>query len=197
VSYTRSLAALPQKAGKVRYKKGDLWQVKGYRRVVTTNIGWDPRTRRNNMGAGTVLEAMARCPDIARLYGQACKLLREAMPVVDLTGLIRINEPLGPHLSQGVLASMEARLARLIFFPVKPLLDQENPERSWAQRASLELIRRSTVELASFPGKIALTLPGCGNGGLAPESVYPILKRYLTDDRFLLVDNRDDWSPPQ
>jgi len=181
----------------VRYKKADLWQVKNYQRVVTTNIGWDSVSKRNNMGAGTVLEAMARCPEISVLYGQACKLLREAMPAMDMIGLLRLNESIGWSLSPKTLEDMADRLGRLIFFPVKPLLDPLNPERSWAQRASLELIQRSTVELASFPGKIALTLPGCGNGGLAPDSVYPILKRYLIDDRFLLVDNRDDWEPPQ
>jgi hypothetical protein len=93
---------------------------------------------------------------------------------------------------------MEERLGLdLIFFPVKPLLDPfVNPERSWAQRASVGLIRRSAIELEAFQRKIALTLPGCGNGGLEPDSVYPILKRYLAEDRFLLVDNRDDWKPP-
>jgi hypothetical protein len=149
------------------------------------------------MGAGTVLEAMARVPLIARLYGRTCELLKEATPVLDLGTLTEVNHAIGVQLGDVTVLSMVDQLGELIFFPVKPLLDPLNPERSWAQHASLELIQRSTVELASFPGKIALTLPGCGNGGLAPDSVYPILKRYLTDDRFLLVDNRDDWSPPQ
>jgi hypothetical protein len=184
----------------MRFQKCDLWWVNGHRRVVTTNIGWDPRTKRNNMGAGTVLEAVARCGDISRLYGQACELLREAMPVIDLAGLLRLNDSIGWHLLPKTIESMKERLGDLIFFPVKPLLDPANPERSWAQRASVDLIRRSTVELATlgaFPGKVALTLPGCGNGGLDPSCVYPYLKKYLTEDRFLLVDNRDDWGPPQ
>jgi hypothetical protein len=181
----------------VRYKKGDLWQVKGHRRVVTTNIGWDPKTYRNNMGAGTVLEAMARCPEISALYGRACAALQDAMPVLDLERLIALNEWFGWRLIEANRLSMEKRLGGLIFFPVKPLLDPTNPERSWAQQANLGMIHRSTVELSAVPGKIVLTLPGCGNGRLHPDSVYPILKRYLTDDRFLLVDNRDDWEPPQ
>jgi hypothetical protein len=181
----------------MRFQKCDLWRVDGHRRVVTTNIGWDPRTKRNNMGAGTVLEAMARCPEISVLYGRACAALQDALPVLDLEHLIALNELFGYELSAASRAAMEKRLGGLIFFPVKPLLDPLNPERSWAQQASLGLIQRSTVELAAVPGKIALTLPGCGNGGLHPDSVYPILKRYLTDDRFVVVDNRDDWSPPQ
>lgn len=167
--------------------------VKGHKRVVTTNIGWDPMTERNNMGAGTVLEACSRVPEIARLYGRFCRLLRENTPVITLPRLVNLMATqIGYTFSHATVCAMQERLDDLIFFPVKPLMCDEDPSRSWDQKAWLPLIERSAAELALIPGKIALTLPGCGNGGLDPAEVLPVLERHLADNRFLLVDWRDD-----
>jgi hypothetical protein len=81
---------------------------------------------------------------------------------------------------------------RLIFFPVKPLLDFANPERSWDQKARLDVIRVSLTQLTRHRGPIALGFPGCGNGGLEPVEVLPLLQLFLPDDRFTVCD----WEFP-
>ena len=75
----------------------------------------------------------------------------------------------------------------MICFPVKP--QASNPALSWKQSAGLELIARSTLYLVEHTppsADIWLPLVGCGNGGLDPADVLPVLDRYL-DDRFTLV----------
>lgn len=58
----------------------------------------------------------------------------------------------------------------------------------WACRSDLALIRQSCqqlVELTNQTGwtEIHLPMPGCGNGGLQPQHVRPILEEHF-DDRF-------------
>lgn len=144
----------------------DMWASPKWKIVVTTNIGWDPRTFENNMGAGVALQAAERFPELPEWYGRFCASTAPNTPVVEREDL------------------------RLIFLPVKPLLDPHNPELSWNQPARLGLIDRSVRELAEIPGRIALAYPGCGNGGLPVEAVRPILQHYLPGDRFLVVDRR-------
>jgi hypothetical protein len=146
--------------------RGDIWRMHatGDKVVVTTNIGWDPRTLANNMGAGVALQAAMRWPELPRWYGAHCKRTAPQTPVVERADL------------------------GLIFFPVKPLLEAANPERSWDQQASLGTIEQSLRELSKLEGRIALAFPGCGNGGLDRAMVEPLLRRYLTDDRFTVVD---------
>lgn len=149
--------------------QGDLWDMHegGWTIVVTTNIGWSLRTHENNMGAGVALQAADRWPDLPKWYGRFCAQHAADTPVV------------------------ERKDRRLIFFPVKPLLDPKNPELSWSQLASPELIERSARQLAEIKaGRIALAYPGAGNGGLPVSVVKPILERYLPGDRFLVVDRR-------
>lgn len=71
---------------------------------------------------------------------------------------------------------------RLFAFPVK---------HHWAQDADLELIRRSTKELAQVVTelgvlKVFMPRPGCGNGRLDWNKVRPILFKHF-DDRFVIV----------
>jgi len=144
---------------------GNLWSyIDTHRIVITTNIGWHPRTKRNNMGAGMALQAAQQHPELPEWYGRFCESTAPDTPVIAH----------GTH--------------RLIFLPVKPLLDRDNPEISWAQKASLETIERGLPRLAQHEGPIALGFPGCGNGDLRPEQVLPLLKKYLPEDRFFLVD---------
>ncbi len=74
------------------------------------------------------------------------------------------------------------RLPTLLTFPVK---------HHWRERAELDLIRRSVLELVAKVDRleyrrVALPRVGCGNGSLDWEDVLPILVRYL-DNRFILV----------
>lgn len=141
----------------MRIIQGDLWDWhdRGHTIVVTTNIGWDPETERNNMGAGVALQAAIRFPWLSRKYGQYCRRHGAATTVV--------------HLQR----------SRLVLFPVKPLTEGD-PERSWSQDASLQLIEKSATELAALRiTNVAMALPGCGNGGRRKEEVMPILERHL------------------
>ncbi|HET7540425.1 MAG TPA: hypothetical protein VFK05_11160 [Polyangiaceae bacterium] len=147
--------------------QGDLWQMHDQVRVVvTTNIGWDLETYQNNMGAGVALQAARRWPELPEWYGRQCARLKEQTPV------------------------LEYLPARLILLPVKPLLYAADPERSWDQEASLELIDRSLAQLAEVGGdtRIALAFPGCGNGGLKKRAVLPLIERHLKTDQFVVVD---------
>ncbi len=148
--------------------KGNLWDfLPTHKLVITTNIGWDPVSKQNNMGAGTAYQAATKWPGLPLWYGKLCASTAPSTPVLE-----------HPDLP-------------LIFFPVKPLLDADDPEISWNQKAQLDLIAKSARQLALIEGQIALTFPGCGNGGLDPSAVYPILCRALDPDRFLIVDSRD------
>jgi hypothetical protein len=147
--------------------QGDLWQMHAQARVVvTTNIGWDLDTFQNNMGAGVALQAAFRWPELPEWYGRQCARLKEQTPV------------------------LEYLPARLILLPVKPLLYESDPERSWDQEASLELIDRSLAQLAEIGGdtRVALAFPGCGNGGLDKRAVLPLIERHLKTDQFIVVD---------
>ena len=66
----------------------------------------------------------------------------------------------------------------LCFFPVK---------HNWWEKADLNLIKRSAMELASiaeaFPETIfVLPRPGCGNGGLCWDLVKPVIEKILPDN---------------
>lgn len=135
------------------------WAAKGYLIVIPTNIGWTKREGYNVMGRGLAHQAAQRYPGLDAWYGHWCRSLGAA------TGLTRYES--------------------LLLFPVKPLRDP--PWLSWQQRASLELIERSAEQLAQRIEPVVLPLVGCGNGGLKPEAVLPILQRWLTGGNFVLV----------
>jgi len=116
------------------------------------------------MGRGVAKQATEKYQMLSSWYGWRCK----AMADNELTRLYRYRD--------------------LVLFPVKPL-DRLMPHMSWRQPASLELVEKSTIQLASFMGmdKVALPLVGCGNGRLDSRDVLPILQKHLKDDRFLLI----------
>lgn len=68
---------------------------------------------------------------------------------------------------------------KLITFPVKT---------NWWERASLRLIERSCIEVASLPysDTFVIPKPGCGNGKLNWKDVEPICAEHL-DNRFTIL----------
>ena len=145
--------------------RGSLWdpRLNNCVKVVPTNLGWKSNGE-NVMGRGVAKQATEKYQMLSSWYGWRCK----AMADNELTRLYRYRD--------------------LVLFPVKSL-DRLMPHMSWRQPASLELVEKSTIQLASFMGvdKVALPLVGCGNGGLDPCDVLPILQEHLRDDRFLLI----------
>lgn len=144
--------------------KRDIWGLeKTHYIVIPTNIGWKA-SGDNVMGRGLALQAAGRHPGFPIWYGLECK---EAGPLTPV-----LVYPIAP----------------LIAFPVKPL-DRKSPHLSWQHPATLDLIARSAKQLADLTvdRPIAVPLVGCGNGGLSPKDVLPILEQHLSGDRFTLV----------
>jgi hypothetical protein len=189
---------LTEKNSRIKLAKGDLWDWfdKGHRVVVTTNIGWHPSTGRNNMGAGMALQAALRFPGLERdLAGGAGPRVkaedRAGYRTVFPEGLDVWYGSLCEQLGDETPVVAYPAERRLILFPVKPLLDPENPERSWDQEASYTLIAKSLAQLRTFEGRIALSYPGAGNGHLDEKKVALIVENILGQDpnpeRFTLV----------
>jgi hypothetical protein len=134
--------------------------------VIPTNIGWRGDGE-NVMGRGLAKQAKLGLCGVTRWYGWVCRMFREDTPVVRYF-----------------------RSAALMF-PTKPLAS--DPARSWNQKSDLELIARSARQLGRWhettpwQQEIAVPMVGCGNGGLKEAAVWPILLKYLTDDRFVIV----------
>ena len=145
--------------------RGSLWdpRLNNCVKVVPTNLGWKSNGE-NVMGRGVAKQATEKYQMLSSWYGWRCKAMADS----ELTRLYRYHD--------------------LVLFPVKPL-DRLMPHMSWRQPASLELVEKSTIQLASFMGmdKVALPLVGCGNGRLDSRDVLPILQKHLKDDRFLLI----------
>lgn len=165
------------------FKRGELWEEhhKGAIVCVTTNVGWDSETRDNNMGAGSVSQAAKVYPWLPVWYGAEMERIVEETG--DRRGRVIYNAAIG-----------------VVFLPVKPLLDTENPERSWDQVACLMTIRSSLRQLRelklcrqSHTGYVALTLPGAGNGGLRVEPVAALVRQELGKLRthnYVVVDRQ-------
>jgi hypothetical protein len=60
---------------------------------------------------------------------------------------------------------------------------------SWKNKADLKLIERSAKQLAELKTDrpVAVSMVGCGNGGLDMADVRPILDRHLSSDKFTLI----------
>jgi len=165
----------------VRRAEGDLWVWLGKAWIVVpTNIGWGrvppkddayARVGPNPMKAGVALGVSERFPVLPLLYGHFCQLQGASTPVV--------------YTDEG-----------LILFPTKSL-KVDAPWKSWDQKASLELLRRSINELTllQLPDdrEVALPLVGCGAGKLAKKAVLDELK--VLGDRFVLVSQPVKTEP--
>ena len=158
----------------MRIESGDIWSFwrKGFAVVIPGNIGWT-RSGDNVMGRGVAAQARDLYPTLLpKQVGAYC----------------RAN---GANTGVCLVGVGEGRW--FIFFPVKPL-NVHQPWLSWKGPATLDLVRKSAQELANIGGvpdvdkmKFALPLVGCGNGGLDPDDVIPILAECLKEDRFVLV----------
>lgn len=147
-------------------KHGDIWEMESsHLLVIPTNIGWRPSGNHANvMGKGLALQAAKKYPSLPVWYGAQCMFHGTSTPVVKY-----------PH-------------APLLLFPVKPL-NQDQPWMSWKSKASLGLIEHSARQLSELmiDHPIAVSMVGCGAGGLEMAEVRPILDKYLSDARFTLV----------
>lgn len=70
----------------------------------------------------------------------------------------------------------------VISFPTK---------HDWKNKSDIALIEKSAQQLIEIKNKynlnkILLTPPGCGNGGLTTEEVYPILNKYFNEDFYII-----------
>jgi len=154
-------------------RTGSLWDHHndGGHIVITTNIGWK-KHKINPMGAGVAKIAANMYPELPGWYGNRCWKYGEKTAVC--------------YYETG----------RIFLFPTKPMYMK--PWLSWMNDSDIDLIRRSSVQLAKLVdvlterghclGDIVLPLPGCGCGNLRSEDVLPIIKQYL-DDRFVLFIN--------
>lgn len=139
-----------------RYIVGDIWRVRRPRDyvVVPTNIGWT-KDGKNPMGRGVAGVCARKYVDIPTRYGDLCRLHGADTPTC-------VYEPY-----------------RLIFYPTKPL--GKNPGLSWKSPASMDLVRKSRVQLVALlptllsEGRVLIPAVGCGEGGLDPKLVVPEL----------------------
>lgn len=130
--------------------------------VITTNQGWKSNGE-NVMGAGLALQASKQFGGLAKEYGAYCQALKEKSSI------------------------WYYDRHRLIMFPTKPL-NPEQPHLSWKHNASLELIETGLQRL-KFTSKRPVFVPILGtlNGKLNKDDVLPLMRKYLTDDRFTIV----------
>lgn len=141
----------------MRIEKTDLWAPGWDLRCITTN-GTINRFGHAVMGRGCALEANKR-------YKRLSKFLADRI------------ERFGNRVH--LFADIDS--TDLVTFPVK---------HNWWETADLELIERSAVQLDILVNeynytRIALPMPGCGNGNLSWEEVLPVIG--WLDDRFTLV----------
>lgn len=144
---------------------GSIWAYeKTHDLVIPVNIGWRKSDHSNVMGRGLALQGARKYPDFPFWFGLECEARKDETPTLSYPK------------------------AHLIAFPVKPL-NAAAPWMSWKNKADLELIERSTKQLAvlTVDRPVAVSMVGCGNGGLEMSEVRPILDRHLSSDRFTLV----------
>lgn len=166
----------------MRFEKGNLWDfhAQGWKIVISTNIGWgatlhvggNQQRHANNMGAGIALQTMQRWPWLPEWLGSHYR---------------------ARHLQGAPQRPLEHDALRLIFVPVKPLLESD-PAYSWNQDASIPLIAAQLGMLSAHTGKIALGYIGCGNGGAKQAAVLPyllkleIVRNHLGHGETIVVD---------
>ena len=154
------------------------WYDLGHWIVIPTNIGWTA-TGANVMGRGLAFDANKKFPGLAATYGEFCQDNRDSACVLILIDL------------------------KLILFPTKPL-NKSQPHLSWQHGSTIETIKNSLDDLLFGLSEkthsdeslfewmqddrkcIVFPLVGCGNGGLSPQVVVPILEEALPGNLFVL-----------
>lgn len=122
-----------------------------------------------------------------------------------------IDAALGRHITQhGNNVGIIWTAPVICSFPVKPISIIKTPKvevvkhmkdkfkdgdriPGWAVRADLETIERSAKQLRQLADEknwelVVLTKPGCNNGELQWKHVEPILDKYLSTKRFVVID---------
>ena len=149
--------------------KGDFWEHEhqwlGI--VCTTNT-----TLKNNgelvMGAGIAKDFAIRIPILPKLWGDKVKSGHKTVIVTDMCGVDGNYEPM------------------YIALPTKHDWKLPSPEELVIQSCKEMLfLINSIARLELGNGKILMTRPGCGNGGLKWENVKPKLN--FLDDRFTVI----------
>lgn len=151
----------------MKHLEGNIWHLHdfGYPIVVPTNIGW--KANGNAVfGRGIASECAKRFPESVSRWGALCQTFEDKT------------------------TTFYDEKFNLFYMPVKPL-NREAPHMSWKSDAQVELIKHS---LASFIilvdqnklKQVVTPLVGCGNGGLAPKDIKPLMEKNL-DDRFFLI----------
>ena len=167
--------------------KADIWSIgRGSSIVIPTNVGWKDNGR-NVMGKGLAKDASRRFAWLTAAYGQSCSNHVRAfgdkpMPLV-------------------VYATLHSKWCKeLILMPTKPI-DLTKPYLSWRSKSSIDTItyglgmlqalassaEESPLIHASIGTGILLPLIGCGNGGLSPVMVMPIIEEIVTSSLVTLV----------
>lgn len=145
----------------MRIAKVDLWGPGWDLRCITTN-GTINKAGRCVMGRGTAQQASSKYKGLALEIGDRIKRCGN---VVQLFSNIDHTD--------------------LATFPVK---------HNWWETADLDLIKRSAEQLEYLINdwgyiRVALPMPGCGNGGLIWEAVAPVIG--FLDDRVTIVTKED------
>lgn len=141
---------------------GDLFEFEGDAICITTN-GMINKDGLAVMGKGVALAAAQKYPVLPDRLGRALMNLGN-----------KVNWLLNKNFEETEI--------NVVSFPTK---------HNWKNNSDIALIEASAkqlVELANKLGwkKIAITRPGCGNGGLEWKDVKPVIEKYL-DDRFYIL----------
>lgn len=155
----------------MKYEIGNIISKIGRGEVVcvTTN-GFVKRNGEVVMGRGIALQIQRRYPSVPKHLGS---LIRK-------------------HGNRPMIIGTIRQKTKLVSFPVK---------HNWWEDADLQLIEDSCIKLVAMADKfgweeVILPRPGCGNGNLEWEQVYPILSKYF-DDRFVIMSyNEEDFKMP-
>ena len=147
-------------------EKGNLWELDGDARCITTN-GTIKNDGRAVMGRGVALQAATLYPTLSLELGQ---FLNDYGNVLAFWGEFSLD---------------------LFTFPVKHdwwiSADIELIKRSCTQLINL-------LDDTQVFHRVLLPAPGCGNGGLAYEEVLPVI-RPLLDDRVVVVSMDNGFVP--
>lgn len=115
------------------------------------------------MGAGVALEAKKRWPDLPKILAHS---LKEKGNTVSC------------------LAKRDGKW--IIAFPTKT--DWKKPSDPFLIEQSCRILKLHWSRQENKP-IVAMSRPGCGNGGLKWPEVKPILEKYFQEDEFVVVNN--------
>lgn len=153
-------------------QEGNLW---GFRHeadalVITTN-GTVRKDGCAVMGRGVALQAKSRYPGVDESLGRKIKHHGNVVQIVTR--------------KRALYHDRRGRRFFIVAFPVK---------HSWWEKADIDLIKESAHQLVALATEqrwdtVVLPRPGCGNGQLDWDDVWPVLEDIL-DDRFTVVFER-------